>query len=168
MKSGSSIFTEQSSLLQLKTGGLGYTSYALGATFISRHERINIPFLLSQWRAEEKVPCNLPSFSRIPMAATCTSETWLSTGDPGKWERTTVLQEVGKRLQLNLETKKQSSKPFLLLYNQKYIHYVDFKEQNPVTVALNYTALLASLLIVANEGFKSMNVKTSTTPLLST
>lgn len=37
---------------------------------------------------------------------------------------------------MNLETGKQSSKPFLLLYDQKYIHYV---EQNLVTFALNYT-----------------------------
>ena len=78
------------------------------------------------------------------------------------------MQEVGKRLQLNLETEKQSSKPFLLPYNQKYIHYVDFKEQNLVTFALNYTAFLDSLLILAKEGFKSMNVKMSTTLLLST
>lgn len=79
-----------------------------------------------------------------------------------------VLQEVGKRLQLNLETEKQSSKPFSLLSNQKYIHYVDFKEQNLFSVALNYTALLNSLLILAKEGFKSMNVKTSIMLLLCT
>lgn len=78
------------------------------------------------------------------------------------------MQEIGKRLQLNLETEKQSSKPFLLLYNQKYIHYVYFKEQNLVAFALNHTALLDSVLILAKEGFKRMNVIMSTTLLLST
>lgn len=41
MKSGASLFMEQSSLWQLNTGGLAYTSHTLGATFTTRELREN-------------------------------------------------------------------------------------------------------------------------------